>query len=365
MKIELDVHAFWEENRLCSAEFTTRKPRLRLSMGIGEDLIKSIAGVTDHRRFYNDFDYQQAVRAQVSAILDRELGFTIGPAANVGSVTYSSLFGGEVVYTEHTPPWIEPVIADKDDILPLIRRMDGADLTRRGIMPRWLDWRQRILDGWGVNIALGSSFHGPATLSAMLCGTTRFIYLMQDEPALMKELYRCIEDTGIRFMREMRQLTGLSMRGLAIYDDDSALLSPRLFAEFEYPVFDRWYREFSPDAGDYRFLHSDGNMTHLLGFLNDLKIGHVNLGPASDIAYIREKMPRTVIHGHIPPLLLRNGTPEEIIARVREDFRKVGHDGGVVVDTAGSINDHTPLENLRALMYAVERYCRFDGKYGD
>ncbi len=362
MKIEIDAKRFWEENRLCSAEFTTNKPRLRLSMGIGEDLIKSIAGVTDHPRFYNNFEYQQKTRLEVSKVLEKEVGLTINPAINAGSVIYSSLFGGRVIYPPHTPPWIAPVIESEDDILPLIRRMENADVTKLGITPRWLEWREQLHEEYGVRVAMGSAFHGPATMSAMLCGTTRFLYLLHDYPDLMKELYRCIQEVGMRFMKQMRRITGLPMRGVAIYDDDSALLSPALFAEFEYPIFEAWYREFCPDAGAYRFLHSDGNMTHLLGYLNQLGINQVNLGPAMDIAYIRQMMPRTVIYGHIPPFLVRNGTPQEIVARVKEDFRKVGHDGGVVVDTAGSLNDHTPFENLRALMYAVENFCRFDNR---
>jgi uroporphyrinogen decarboxylase len=367
----LDVKAFWEENRRCSTEFTTNKPRLRLDVGIGEDLVKSLAGIQDHPRFYTDFDYQQETRFRVSDILEKEIGLSIGPALNVGSVTYSSLFGGQVIYPDNAPPWIAPIIESADDILPLIRRMDGADITKLGIMPRWLEWRERIRARWGVQLASGSAFHGPATMSAMLCGTTRFLYFLSDYPELMHDLYRCIEEVGLSFMKTMRQMTGLPMTGMGIYDDDSALLSPRLFDEFERPVFEHWYDEFSPRAGNprsaaalppHRFIHSDGDMTHLLGRLNDIGIDQVNLGPATDIAYIRQMMPRTVIYGHIPPFLVRNGSPEEIVARVQEDFRKVGHDGGVVVETAGSLNEGTPLANLRALMYAVQRYCRFDGK---
>ncbi|MGQ9629213.1 MAG: uroporphyrinogen decarboxylase family protein [bacterium] len=279
---------------------------------------------------------------------------------NAGSVVYSSLFGGRIIYPDNTPPWIAPAIESKEDIPAVIKRARDAEITELGIVPRWLKWRQRILDEYGVNVTMGYSFHGPATMSAMLCGTTRFLYFLYDYPDFMRDLYRAIEEVGIRFMREMRLITGLPMRGMGVYDDDSALLSPGLFEEFEYPVLERWYREFSPSPGDRRYLHSDGDMTHLLGYLNRLGVNHVNLGPAVDIARIREKMPKTVIHGHIPPFLLRNGEPEEIVERVREDFRKVGHDGGVVVDTAGSINDGTPFENIRALMFAVENFCRFD-----
>ena len=360
--MQLDVKAFWEENRRCSSLYTIDKPRLALSLGIGEDVIKAVAGVTDHPRFYTDYLYQQQVRAQAGAIIEHETGIHVGPAINAGSVTFASLFGGEVVYPDNAPPWIRPVIQHKEDILSAVRRVEGADLRTLGIMPWWLEWRQRILDEHGVNITTGSAFHGPATMSAMLCGTTRFLYFVYDYPDLMKSLYRAIEELGLRFMREMRQFMGLSMRGMAVYDDDSALLSPRLFAEYEYPVLERWYAAFCPDPEDRRFLHSDGDMSHLLDLLRQLGVSHVNLGPQVDLLRIRERMPGTVIHGHIPPFLVRNGTPDEIVALIARQFRLVGYDGGMVIETAGSLNEGTPLQNLRAMMYAVERHCRFDGK---
>jgi len=362
MNMTFDLKAFWEENRRCSDRFTTDKPRLALSLGIGEDVIKSVAGVTNHPRFYKDYAYQQRVRAQAGEIIERETGIAIGPAINAGSVTFASLFGGEVVYPDNAPPWIRPVIHHQDDIRAAIRRVDGADLRTLGIMPWWLEWRQRILDEYGVDMTTGYSFHGPATMSAMLCGTTRFLYLVYDYPELMRELYRAIEETGLRFMREMREFMGLSMRGMGVYDDDSALLSPKLFAEYEYPVLERWYAAFCPDPADRRYFHSDGDMSHLLDLLRQLGVSHVNLGPQVDLLRIRERMPRTVIHGHIPPFLVRNGNPDEIAALIARQFRQVGHDGGMVVETAGSLNEGTPLENMRAMMVAVDRHCRFDGR---
>jgi uroporphyrinogen-III decarboxylase len=360
MDFQLDLEAFWAENAVCSAAYTTAKPRLKFSFAVGEDIIKSTVGITDHSRFYLDFDYQQQVRAEASIIWEKEVGVTIGPAINVGSVTYASLFGGKVVYPDNAPPWIEPVIESKEDILATVRRMEDAELTELGIMPRWLEWRQRILERYGVHLGHGSGFHGPATMSAMLCGTTRFLYFIQDYPDLMKTLYETIAEVGVRFMSKMRELTGLQGAGAALYDDDSALLSPGLFAEYEFPVLARWYKEFAPEARDRRYFHSDGDMSHHLERLNALGITNVNLGPAVDLEQIREQMPDTVIHGHWPPLLWRNGTPEEVIERIKGDFSKVGRDGGMVVAPAGSINEGTPFENIRAAMFAVQTYCRLD-----
>ena len=77
-------------------------------------------------------------------------------------------------------------------------------------------------------------------------------------------------------------------------------------------------------------------MGHLLGYQRELGITSVNYGPEVDAAFIRESMPEAIINGHTPPFLLRNGSADEIKARVMADFHKVGrdrradrHDGGV------------------------------------
>ncbi len=72
-------------------------------------------------------------------------------------------------------------------------------------------------------------------------------------------------------------------------------------------------------------------------------------------------MPRTEIEGQIAPMTLRNGSFEEVVAEVKRDFEAVGGDGGLFVTTAGSVSAGTTLDRLRELMWAVQRYSRYDG----
>ena len=60
--------------------------------------------------------------------------------------------------------------------------------------------------------------------------------------------------------------------------------------------------------------HSDSAMGHLLDQQYELGIRAVNYGGEVDVALIREKMPDAYIQGHMPPFLLRNGSPDEITA---------------------------------------------------
>ena len=68
---------------------------------------------------------------------------------------------------------------------------------------------------------------------------------------------------------------------------------------------------------------------------------------------------RTVIHGQLPPFTFSRGTPQEIAEAVRRDIEAVGADGGLVVTTAGSVNPGSKLAGLRAVMYAIQTWGRY------
>jgi len=358
--LDLDVRAFWRENARCFAPFSTDKPRVPVVFHLGEDWIKSTKQVYPHDRYYLDHDYQQEVRLACGEIARARLGREIGPGIDLGSPLYASLFGGRVVFPENAPPWIEPVVDDPPrDIPPLIDRVDRADLFEQGLMPMWLERRERIRQKYGVTINRGTGCHGSATMAAMICGTTRFALYLYDYPDLMRALLDCIGRTMIRFMERCRAEFGLPTRGCAIYNDDAAILSPTMYKEFCFPVDAAIYARFSPDPEDDRYLHADSAMTHLLPALNELGVTRVNLGPSVDPRDIRREMPRTVIYGQVPPLVVRDGTPEQVVAAARRDIEAVGADGGLMLTTAGSINEGTPIVNLLALMYAAHRYGRY------
>jgi uroporphyrinogen decarboxylase len=101
-------------------------------------------------------------------------------------------------------------------------------------------------------------------------------------------------------------------------------------------------------------------MGHLLDFQYNLGIREVNYGPEVDVAQIREKMPDAMIYGHIPPFLLRNGSPDEIKARILNDFQKAGQTGGLTVATAGSLAAGTGIGRMRWMMQIVQEHCRYD-----
>ncbi|MGD8466389.1 MAG: uroporphyrinogen decarboxylase family protein, partial [Anaerolineae bacterium] len=148
-----------------------------------------------------------------------------------------------------------------------------------------------------------------------------------------------------------------------ITDDNSALFSPRLYREYCFPVLRQLLDAMAPlEAGPQvqRYQHSDSAMGHLLDQQYELGIRVVNYGPEIDVAQIRKIMPEAYILGHVPPFLLRNGSPGEIRQRVMDDFAKAGATGGLELATAGSLAAGTGVGRMRWLMQVVQEECRYD-----
>lgn len=101
-------------------------------------------------------------------------------------------------------------------------------------------------------------------------------------------------------------------------------------------------------------------MGHLLDLQYELGIRSVNYGPDVDVGLIRARMPDAMIFGQMPPLLLRNGSLQDIRKRVIDDFDKAGATGGLTVTTAGSLAAGTSLGRVRWLMWVVQEECRYD-----
>jgi hypothetical protein len=157
----------------------------------------------------------------------------------------------------------------------------------------------------------------------------------------------------------LRAFSGNSAPGWWITDDNSALFNKKLYQEYCFPVLHRVLGVMAPGEHASRYQHSDSSMGHLLDYQRELGINSVNYGPDVDAGYIRQKMPDALIQGQTPPMLLRNGSPEEILARVKSDFQKAGDGGGLQVTTAGSLAAGTGVGRMRWFMLLVERHCRY------
>jgi len=363
----LDVAAWWEENEACAA-VTTDKLRCSASFSPDDHWIFEFMAVPSTLRYYHDADYRNALHREVNAITLEYVGraFFDEDTWRTAPRRIENLFGCEFGYHEGSTPWLMPVTDDPAEFARVLDRAEATDLRAWSLPEDYLEeWEERKTDGKPLP-ALGTGSRGPATIMTSVLSPETFFYWTYDHPDLLLRFRDILADKMVEFNTILREWSGNAEPGWWITDDNSALFNRRLYREFCYPVLERVLEAMAPAEGPLqrgdarRYQHSDSAMGHLLDMQYALGIRDVNYGPTVDAGLIREKMPDALINGQMPPMLLRNGAPEEIRERVIEDFHKAGGNGRLNVTTAGSLAAGTGVGRMRWLMQVVQECCRYD-----
>ena len=356
----LDVAAFWAENDLCHA-FTTAKPRCAASFSPDDHWLFEFLQVPTTVRYYHDKAYRDDLHRAANAITQQYVGKTFfdEDTWQHGPKRIENLFGCEFVYHEGGTPWFVPVTDDPAVFARILDRAEATDLASWAFPDAFLaEWETRKRDGKSPPL-LGAGSRGPATIMTSVLKPETAIFWMYDYPELMQRFSAILAEKMVAFNRLLRELSGNAQPGWWITDDNSALFNRALYREFCYPVLERVLAALAPGAAR-RYQHSDSAMGHLLDYQYELGIREVNYGPTVDAGLIRAKMPDALIHGHLPPFLLRSGSPAAIRERIVADFAKAGQSGGLNVTTAGSLAAGTGVGRMRWFMLVVQEQCRYD-----
>jgi len=360
---DLDPEAFWQENTKCQ-EFTTEKPRCALSFSPDDHWLFEFLSVPSTLRYYQEKTYRDEIHRQANEITRRYVGraFFDEDTWQHEPRRIENLFGCEFTYREGSTPWLVPVTDDPGEFVTILERAEASDLRTWAFPDEFLaEWAERQASDKSLPL-LGTGSRGPATIMTSVIEPGVLFLWMYDHPDLVARFRDLLAAKMIELNEILRAFSGNDLPRWWITDDNCALFSPRLYREYCVPVLQQLLDVMAPlDAGLLvrRFQHSDSAMGHLLDQQYELGIRAVNYGPELDVALIRKQMPEATIYGHVPPLLLRNGSPGQIRERVIEDFRKAGATGGLEVTTAGSLAAGTGVGRMRWLMKVVEEECQY------
>ena len=354
----MDYGKFWEINKQC-LPLDGSIPRVPVSMYLGGDwLCEHIKA--DTIRFYNDYRYQQEVWEQGKILTKKELGYEMNNGVEFGVVMDSSIYGGEFMIEPNATPVLRPVVNELEDIEPLVKRMQSADLLNCGIVPRYLTWAEQLKKDYGITLRYGDSIKGCATAMGQLCSITNFLTWIMTDPDEMQVLIDCWYETSVRYIDLMRKTTGFESGEtvrFSLASDVAGMLPPDVYQEHMKEAEGNLYTKYAGGVNDARFYHSDYHMMHILPHLKDIGVNEVNVDPYVELKDIFEIMPDAVAYGQIPPTtVLLYGTPEQVRECIKRDIEQAGHTKQLVIGTAGSINPGTPFENLRAVCDATEEF---------
>ena len=194
-----------------------------------------------------------------------------------------------------------------------------------------------------------------------LCGFENVLMGMADGDEDLLYLIRALEEYNAAFTDHWAKV-GYDMIS---YPEDlgmqiGPMISPSLFRQYIKPSYQRLMKP-ARDAGAVIHMHSDGDIRTLADDLIDGGVDILNIQDlVNGIDWIREKffgkyaLELDVDRQKVTVF----GTPAEVDALIREEVEKLSSPAGGLMMIFGWYAG-TPLENIRALMDAFEKYMYY------
>jgi len=211
-------------------------------------------------------------------------------------------------------------------------------------------------------IARGSLRHGHTFLTlTYIRGYENLIFDMADEEPRLHKLIQMVEDFNMAIVQRYIEL-GADWIG---YPEDlgmqiGPMLSPEHFQKYIKPSYQRLMQP-ARKAGCIIHMHSDGDIRELVDDIIDGGVEIINLQDlVNGIDWIKDNLQgRVCIDLDIDrQRITRFGTPDQIDALIREEVEKLGSKEGGLMMSHG-LYPGAPLENVKALMNAMERYATY------
>lgn len=201
--------------------------------------------------------------------------------------------------------------------------------------------------------------HGHTFLRlADLCGYENVLVGMMDEDENLMLLIKRLEEYNYAFVEHYSKV-GYDMIGFAedLGMQVGPMISPDLFRRYIKPSYERLMKP-ARDSGAIIHMHSDGDIRDLADDLIDSGVDVLNIQDlVNGIDWIRDRFyGKYALELDIDRQRVTVfGTPAEVDALIREEVEKLSSPAGGLMLIYGWYAG-TPLENVKALMDALEKY---------
>jgi MtaA/CmuA family methyltransferase len=298
---------------------------------------------------YRDYalDYRVLVEAQMRTA--EEFSFDYVSAIS-DPAREAADCGATVMYFDDQPPAIDETharLADKTELtrLKVPDPLGGGrmhDRVRAAALFQERVAGEKMIEGW---------IEGPCAEAADLRGINTLMTDFYDDPAFVRDLFEFVVEMELRFARAQVE-AGVHLMGVG--DAAASLVGPAIYEEFVW-TYEKRLVDGLHTLGARVRLHICGNTRRILAGMGRLGCEIVDLDFMVPLMQAREEMgPDQVLLGNIDPVrVLRNGTPETVMAAIAECHHQAGPH--YIVGAGCEIPRGTPRENVRALVEYAQR----------
>lgn len=324
------------------------------------------AGIPEDRATeYWGRDYEKKLHAQLKTIRAFEAFPDVmiwpGVWADFGPAVETSALGCNIIFSERSSPFPEPVVKKVDDI----DRLRVPDPRKDGLMPLALEAYAYMVKNVSRDLrnqhGYGQWTHalGPSDIAGLSMGYDRFLVGLYMCPEAIQKLMRISAETTILWIEAQRDTIGSDLLTYLSGDTD-CFLNPRQFEAFSYPCIRDVCRRLKRN-GNIVLYHNDGDTTHLLDKLRDVAANMFNYGQEMSTATVKNKVgDKMALVGGLNSIgVLLRGKAADVEGESRKAILEGAINGGFVLSNEGGMAAHTSWDNILAMINTAMKYGRY------
>jgi uroporphyrinogen-III decarboxylase len=343
------------------------KEHIPLGAGFYPDWWYQNYGVSFGREYYYNPDYRVEAQAKIQrALYDRFGDVGMGqkdpaprPLITFGMVMLPAVFGCEIIYKDDALPWAMPLNLSKEEC----DRLAKPDLTTVSPMKEMFGQIDHLKSKYG-RVVGDINTTGVQNLALKLRGDELYIDYFEDPEFCHRHLKFCT-DCMIDLWRLIYPITGTGAVDVTPMCDSSIYCVPNCTVEQisgeTYEEYGLPYDRLLAQACHPFGIHHCGNIDPVIDRYAQVdNLVFIEAGFGSDFAGARRILgPEVAFNARISPVLMKNGTPDEVAAAVKDAIDQGQPLHNFSIDTVG-LTHGTPDENVRAARKTAIEHGRLD-----
>ncbi|MFX1509586.1 MAG: MtaA/CmuA family methyltransferase [Promethearchaeota archaeon] len=256
-------------------------------------------------------------------------------------------------FPENSVPQVaEHVLQSPDDLDTL----EIPDPRSSGRLPLHMELVSRIKAEVHNEIPLFAYTPGPFTLAGQLSGVNSLMMATIQNPTYVNKIVELAKQASIRYAQANIE-AGIDVIVAADPTASGSLISAQTFEAFAAPHL-KSVLDAIKQAAAIPSLHICGKTTPILKQMVETGPKVIELDHLVDLQYAKNQVGKqAIIMGNLNPTeLLLSGTPEQVEMAAKHCIAAVGRDGRYILSSGCEIPPLAPLENIRAMVRAAEKF---------
>lgn len=279
----------------------------------------------------------------------------VGLTEELSLRTMGHALGSKLIFPENDIDYIDEFLMEDELNMDLVEIPNPY--TNEVLAPK-LE-RAHIQKERFPDMSIETEIPGPITTAAAIRPIEKLLRDLRKQPDKVKELLEFCVQANMAWAKVFKEEFGPS--SVMVVDpvgcDD--ILSPKQVKEFALPYLKKQLNLYYELNGVKPNLHICGHTNKQWKYYKDLDIDFYSVDNCEDLEACKKEIEdKLIVVGNIPPVeVMRYGTIDDVIASVKDCIKKAGDaKSGYIAATGCGSPVGTPIENLDAFIYAINKY---------